>query len=247
MGGDSNIAFFGDILAGPNGPLSFQDQLITNNLDQAYQGFWGVANGTGPSPISASLPGMFSLDGGISAGTNADNTVITGFTFTSTPADQDTLLFNVDAWAGGNTGSGSLVNGNGHTVVSAVGAATMQLVTAPGAFLGAGTNVVADSIDGSFSTAQVLAASLASANGDLHFAGSGIANGTSVHMLVAYEQSPGTIEIADVDFVNNTGAAVHNTDALSHVFVSNMVHLVGVGSLNDLVTHPGAITFNHVA
>ena len=109
------------------------------------------------------------------------------------------------------------------------------------------TNVVADSIDGTFAGAATLAASLASANGDLHFAGTGISNGTSVHMLVAYEQSPGTIEIADVDFVNHTGAAQTNSDALSHIVVSDMVKLVGAGALNDLVTHPGAVVFDHVA
>jgi hypothetical protein len=53
--------------------------------------------------------------------------------------------------------------------------------------------------------------------------------------------------VADVDFVNNTGAAVKNTDLLSHIVVSDMVKLVGVGSLNDLVTHPAAVAFDHVA
>ena len=109
------------------------------------------------------------------------------------------------------------------------------------------TNVVADSIDGTFAGAATLAASLASANGDLHFAGTGIANGTSVHMLVAYETGANTIQVADVDFINNTGATQTNTDAMSHIVVSDMVKLVGAGALNDLVTHPGAIVFDHVA
>jgi hypothetical protein len=244
MGGDGNIAFFGEILAGPSGLASFENQLVTNNLDQAYQGFWGVANGTGPSAISTTLPGMVSLDAGLSAGTEVDNTTINGFSFTAT--NQDALRFNVDAWAGGNTGIGSLVQGDGHTVVAGA-TSSMQLVTAPAAALLGGTNVVADSIDGTFANASTLAASLASANGDLVFAGTGVAAHTSVHMLVAYETAANTIEVADVDFINNTGAAVKNTDALSHIVVSDMVKLVGAGSLNDLVTHPGAVVFDHVA
>jgi hypothetical protein len=245
MGGDGNTAFFGEILDGPNGLASFQNQLITNNLDQAYQGSWGVANGTGPTAITTLATGaaFTSLDGGVSAGTEVDNTTVTGFTFTAT--NQDALRFNVDAWAGGNHGSGSLVDGDGQTVVAGT-ASSMQLVTAPGAALAAGTNVVADSIDGSFANAATLAASLASTNGDLVFA-TGVAAHTSVHMLLAYEMAPNTIEVADVDFVNNTGAAVKNTDLLSHIVVSDMVKLVGVGSLNDLVTHPAAVAFDHVA
>jgi hypothetical protein len=242
MGGTGNIAFFGEILDGPNGLLSFQNQLITNIDDQAYQGFWGVANGTGPTAIGTSLPGMVSLDGGISAGTEVDNTTVNGFTFSTT--NQDVLRFNVDAWAGGNAGSGSLVNGDGQTVVT--GPASLQLVTSPVANLLAGTNVVVDGIGGTFANASTLAASLASANGDLVFS-KGVLTGTSVHMLVAYETGANTIQVADVDFINNTGATQTNTDAMSHVVVSDMVKLVGAGALNDLVTHSGAIVFDHVA
>jgi hypothetical protein len=243
MGGDGNVDFFGFILAGLNPAPIFHNQLITNIDDQAYQGFWGVANGTGPTAISTTMPGVVSLDAGLSAGTEVHNTTINGFSFTAT--NQDTLLFNVDAWAGGNAGSGSLVNGDGFTVVAGA-ASSMQLVTAPNAGLLATTNVVADSIDGTFAGASTLAASLASANGNLVFA-TGVAAHTSVHMLVAYEMAANTIEVADVDFINNTGATVTNTDALSHIVASDMVKLVGAGSLNDLVTHPGAITFAHVA
>jgi hypothetical protein len=244
MGGTGNIAFFGEILDGPNGLASFQNQLITNIGDQAYQGFWGIANGTGPTAISTSLPGMVSLDGGLSAGTEVDNTTVNGFTFSVT--GQDILRFNVDAWAGGNAGSGSLVNGDGQTVVGAT--PSLQLVTAPAATLLAGTNVVVDDIGGTFANASTLAASLGSANGDLQFAaGFGVKAGTSVHMLVAFETGANTIQVADVDFINNTAATVTNTDALSHIVVSDMVKLVGAGALNDLVTHPGAIVFDHVA
>jgi hypothetical protein len=36
-----------------------------------------------------------------------------------------------------------------------------------------------------------------------------------------------TLSKWDVDFINNTKAAVNNTDALSHIVVSDMVKLVG--------------------
>src|SRR5262249_31638378 len=152
MGGTGNVAFFGEILAGP-GVAFFQNQLITNNQDNAYQGFWGVANGTGPTAISTTMPGMVSLDGGLSAATEVHNTTVNGFAFTTT--NQDVLQFNVDAWAGGNAGSGSLVNGDGHSVVGAT--SSLQLVTAPGAALLAGTNVVVDDIGGTFANASTLA------------------------------------------------------------------------------------------
>src|SRR5262249_51473444 len=62
-------------------------QLITDADDNAYQGFWGVANGVGGNPTT--------IDGG-TAGTSEDITVINGFDITS-----DVLSFNVNAWAHG--------------------------------------------------------------------------------------------------------------------------------------------------
>ena len=240
MGGGGNVAFFGYILAGETGP-TFQNQLITNNTDAAYQGFWGVGNGTGPTAIGAS--------------TSASNTTINGFSLTG----GDSLSFNVNAWAGANAGTGSLVNGDGHTVVTGGAipgtASTMEVVDVPGSIvtpLAAGTNVVLDDLAaGGFANATDLAHSLTTAAGALEFAfsiGGGVHAHTSVHMLVAYAtDTPNTLEVADVDFVNSTGASVFNTTGLTHVFASDMVKLVGVGSLNDLDAHPGAILLTHHA
>jgi hypothetical protein len=72
------------------------------------------------------MPGVTSLDGGITGGTSASVTTINGFAFTAT--GQDNLDFNVNAWAGAiapvsSVSSGALVNGDGHTVVGALGGA----------------------------------------------------------------------------------------------------------------------------
>ena len=155
MGLGANTTFFGSILAGP----TFQNQLITNATDQAYQGFWGVANGTGPTTISAALPGMVTLDGGITGGTSASNTTITGFNFTDTP--QDNLHFNVPAWAGAHAGtSGILVNGDGLVVGSGRDSVKYAVARCTGALLAPDTNVVLDGIGRAFGGPQDLASSL---------------------------------------------------------------------------------------
>src|SRR5262249_4442428 len=47
LGGGGNDVFFGDYSLGG----TEHAQTITNSFDQAFQGFWGVASGTGPSQI----------------------------------------------------------------------------------------------------------------------------------------------------------------------------------------------------
>jgi hypothetical protein len=228
----ANTTFFGYILAGPG---TFQNQLITDNTDAAYQGFWGLPNGSVPTPIGAS--------------TSASNTTITGFSL----ADGDNLSFNVAAWAGGHAGTGSLVEGDGHTVVPSgppIGiTSTMQIADVPFALIGAGTNVVLDDVPaGGFADGASLAASLHSAAGAVTFSGTGVHAHTAVHMLFAYQtDTPGTIEVADVDLVNTSGVNEIFSNTLNAIHVSDMVKLVGVGSLNDLEAHPGAIHLAQLA
>ena len=81
---------------------AIQDQAITTpalgGLDQAFQGFWGVADNHGITPVT------------ITASTSADITNITGFGYS------DTLEFNPDAWGGGTAIKGSLTDAGGHLV-----------------------------------------------------------------------------------------------------------------------------------
>jgi hypothetical protein len=68
--------------------------------------------------------------------------------------------------------AGSLVQGDGNTVVG-FGGSTMQLITTQAVTLNAGTNVVLDAIDGGFGL-FALATSLHSSYGDFIFAGAGV-------------------------------------------------------------------------
>jgi hypothetical protein len=125
LGGGGNDVFFGEYsLDGTQ-----HAQTITNSLDQAFQGFWGVGNGTGPSQIgSVNTPS-----------TGADITTINNFAMAG--VNHDTLTFDVDAWAGGSIFAGGLVAGNGFGI--AKGSAVMQLVDHGGTVSGA-TNFVRD-------------------------------------------------------------------------------------------------------
>jgi hypothetical protein len=172
-----NNVFFGDYyLDGTQ-----HAQTITNSLDQAFQGFWGVANGTGPSSI-----------GGLGS-TSADITTINNFAMAG--GNHDWLTFNVDAWAGGSDLKGGLVEGDGFGILN--GPATMQLVD-HGGTVNAGTNFVLYE-PGGLSGASDLAAALSGIGAIKIFGGANIFAGN--HMLFAYDVGT-DIHIADVDFVN---------------------------------------------
>ena len=82
VGGGDNTIFFGSY------HVDFTDhaQTITNNNDQAFQGFWGNGNSANPFTIGAG------------DSTSADMATINGFTMAG---NHDTLNFNGDAWGGG--------------------------------------------------------------------------------------------------------------------------------------------------
>jgi hypothetical protein len=257
IGGGSNTIHFGEISVDGN----IENQVITNmapalpppapppppGSDLAYQGFWGVPNGTGPDQIGG--PTWLALssvtsDAANTAGTSADATDLTGFSVAS--YNSDVLDFNVNAWADNKGPSGTLIEGDGKGIT--LGPADMQLVTTPGTDLNAGTNVILDGIDGGFANATELAASLASSNGDVifDFAFGGKGAPSEGHMLVAYDNSvTHTLSIADVDFVDAPAVVVPPTtpsDTLN-VYASDMVTGI-VGTLNELAIHNGAISFS---
>ena len=203
-------------------------QEITDGADDAYQGFWGQANGALPATIS-------SLFGGAAnGGTSADMTTINGFVAGSGTA-HDVLVFLSDAWDGGEGFSGSLFNA-GATVIhntanSLAGTPTVGVVVPNGAIpqVVAGDNFIIDNFTTMNNAAQLAL--------DLNTIfpitlPTGVTAGTNEHMLFAY-QSPTGVNIADVDFVSTAGTTTNTNAATMHIYASDMVHLAGV-SLSSL-------------
>jgi hypothetical protein len=113
--------------------------------------------------------------------------------------------------------------------------ATAEVVTTSGQPTNAaGTNLV--EISGStntFGNAAALAKGLAAGGTfDLTFGGTApLPMNDSIHFLVAYGDGANNIRIADVDIYNTTAAAVTNSNTAGvHVYASDLVDLVGVGS-----------------
>jgi hypothetical protein len=231
MGGGGNTAHFGEFsVDGVD-----RTQTITNNQGDTYQGFWG--NGNGQNAIDA---GGFADP--TTSGTSADVSTIKGFVTDSVPGNtHDTLQFNVNAWADGNAGNGSLVQGDGTTVVS-TGDANWSIINTVGGTLAAASNIVAFNTLGTVADANELASFIHGA-GNFNLSAL-VANNSEVHMLVAYANQTGGVTISDVEFENESGAAQTNTSNMD-IHVSDMANLVGV-SLSDLVIHNNDIHF-HVA
>jgi S-layer protein len=227
MGGGDNTAHFGEF----NVDGVLRTQTITDANDgNTFQGFWGNANGHNNVESGVEdVPG----------GTSADVTTINGFVADTVGSiTHDTLQFNVDAWADGITGDGSLVESNGKDIVDA-GNAIFGVIAAPGATLAGGeTNIVAYSTLNPIADADELAQLIHGA-GSFNFAG-GLAGGSEVHMLVAYGNETGGVTIADVEFEHESGSSTNTKDMDIHA--SDMVILTGV-SLSDLVAHPNDIAF----
>jgi hypothetical protein len=225
-GGGGNTVHFGEFQI--NGPGDFDTavtQLITDHSDNAYEGFWGVANGAAGNPTP------------ITFNSNEDKTTINGF---NGGATADTLEFNVNAWAFSVGGKGSLVDGAGAGIVN--GAAHEQLVSFPGATVLGPTNVVLYNIDGGLVGAGGLVAALQSSGvGDLKLAGPITAG---EHMLFAYSAVGGGVNIADVDFVNGVGAG-GTAAAGTIIHASDIVHVDDI-NLIGLGSHPADIQFVHV-
>jgi hypothetical protein len=229
LGGGHNDVFFGEYFVA-NTPAR---QSIMDGSD-AFQGFWGIANGQGPTPVQ----NLFG--NATSGGTSADITTLNGFSLGT--ASDDALSFNVSAW------NGSLVNGvtlAGITDTSALG--NTQLVTAPGTTLAAPTTGhTVDLVLYDITTepnAQALAGALPTGDGNINL-GTSLNNNAEIDMLVAYSTGI-AINIADVHFVNTSGTATSNT-ANMHVFASDMVSIVGQTSLAALSANAGDIIFIHV-
>jgi hypothetical protein len=225
LGGGGSTTFFGSF------HVDFADhaQTITNSTDQAFQGFWGNGNSANP----------FTIGGGDS--TSADMATINGFTMAG---HNDTLNFNVDAWAGGSSLTGGLADGAGLGIVD--GTANMQLVNAGDTVAGA-TNFALYLVGG-LSDAADLAAAL-SGVGHINMTGpaGNFQNGT--HMLFAYDVG-GDIRIADVDFLNGLGAG--NTTQGRAIVASDIADIVGgnngtTTSLAILGINAHDVQFQHAA
>jgi hypothetical protein len=109
----------------------------------------------------------------------------------------------------------------------------------------AGTDIVLDNIGGGYVSAAVLETALKTKFvGNIDLNDGGVATGTSVDMLIAYQNSTTKeIDIADVTIVNNSGHAITDTaDAAivagttASLHVTNLISistsgLVGVANL----------------
>jgi hypothetical protein len=224
VGGGHNTVTFGAINVGG----IERGQIITNNADFAFTGFWGVTNNANGLPNSNA----------IGASTSDDINTIKGFDVTT-----DQLDFNAFAWAG-NTGvltlggSGTLVHADGTRDV--VGNAAFESVTSHGQTLANGTDFVLYGIDsGALANAAALATALETANvGDINLGVLG-----QQHMLFAYISTGNELKIADVDFFNGTNSG--NT-AGQTIFASDIANLGAGVTLLGLGTNAQSIHFDQI-
>jgi hypothetical protein len=240
--GDANSVYFGEYYL--NGSSEF---LPIGGGGAAALGFWDAThNGEALTTIFTGT--------GVTGGTSADITDVNGFTVGS-----DNLNFNVDAWNFGlNTTHGDLVDGVALTPIADANASGSTLfLGTPGITLGTGGGVttsghvdlILDGInDATFANAAALAAAIATTGVGNFILGTPLGNNHQVDLLVAYYTGT-EVNIADVELQNSSGSTQTNTGAMTHVYASDMISLVGVSSLTSLGTTANAahIVFDHIA
>ena len=228
IGGGSNSIMFGAFLTGG----TLHNQIITDDADNAYTGFWGIGT-----------PGTLGTPTAPNASTAVDNTVINGFVSSNSSGPpaifHDTLEFNVASWANDTLGAGALVQVATAAAATLVttGASVMQVV-APGGTIAGGTNVVLYTPPGPVTGALGLATALSSA-ADAISLNAGATIAAHEHMLFVYNDA-GTTEIADVDFL--TAIAAGGSTHGATIVASDMAGIVNV-SLAGLAANPADINF----
>lgn len=176
-------------------------------------------------------------------GYKTSTTDVTNFHLSGTGTTGDTINFNSLDWATGALSTGAdkgLVDNFGNHINAGAGAATLNLVTAPGLLsipIFAHADVTLDGI-ANYASATYLQQALTTYNvGDITFGGS-LTNGSIEHELVAYNSGNG-FNIADVTITNNTGHALIG-------FVNTAQTGVTVSAI-DLVDVTGTATHNDVS
>jgi hypothetical protein len=140
------------------------------------------------------------------------------------------------------------VQWDGETYVP-VGSATFDTISTADDTAKAGTDIVLDNIGGGYVSAAALQTALTTKFvGNIDLPGSGIADGTVVDMLIAYQNSTTKeIDIADVNIINPVGnGVVHDTAAAGITLtVTNLIGITtsGLVGVADLGTNP--IFFMH--
>jgi hypothetical protein len=228
----SDTVLFGeDLIGGRNDVLA-----ITDGLDKAYLGSWGV---TGQATA------IYSLFPGVTGGTSADMTVITGF---NAGPGGDVLAFRVAAWNGASVDVAGPVAAQGDLVHLVGAAAPTTLPVAAGAaqlsqvWVDSSSNSSLNASDDvlryapsdvSLHSAQQLAEQLHTSSDAIVLPGaqphtSGIFP-LDVHILVAYAAANNVVNIADVDLVDRSlNTEMSTADSYVQVYASDMVSLVGV-------------------
>jgi hypothetical protein len=211
--------------------------------DVANAGAWGQAFGSTPNFIAGAVAAPPSIFGNATAnGTSDSMTTINNFLVSGTSTDH----FQIQASLWAPTGTANNLGGTGINVGladigisaqvaagSGLGAAA-EVVTTSGQATTTGTNLVEISgTANTFGSAAALAKGLAAGGSfDLTFGSAApLPTLDNVHFLVAYGDGANNIRIADVDIYNTTAAAVTNSNTAGvHVYASDLVDLVGVGS-----------------
>jgi len=215
---------------------------ITDAFDLAQAGWWGQGSTSTPAFIGVLanlVPTTFPpFPIGLAGGVSTSAVQINGFVEGGASAGGDVVNFASAAWGFGGAIFGinvkGLVEGDGHSHISAFFDGNANFGNGPiqgSQFIAGGTTVV--EISAIETNAGALAGYLANAN--IGFAGTGLAAHSAVHMLFAYETLTG-VNIADVEFVNLTGAAEHTTNFVNIVAASDLVEITGA-HLADLNTH----------
>jgi len=239
IGGSGADNFFpegGNDIVTINAPLGTTDNVWFAAYDVGHS---GGTHGTGTGTILTQA--VTDIISGTETFVNGyDKDTLTVNHFIWGPTGGDKIQFDEDSWASGGSING-LTKSDGNTQVSSLAhdATFVQEGTA-NTVLTATADIIEDTIS-TYANASFLANALGqSAVGNLKLAGSGVAAGATIDLMIAYNDSAGDINIADITFKNTTGGAVTDTSQLHLVHSVDLVHLVGttgVGAMDAANIH----------
>jgi hypothetical protein len=168
----------------------------------------------------------------------------------------DQIIFGTSDWASTRTpGTGvqGLVQWDGNTYFPTFSTAVYDTVSTAGDMVAAGTTVLLDNIGGGYVSASALQTALTTPTGHVVLAtgpgAGGVAAGTTVDMLLAYQNSTTKeIDIADVTIHAGT-TAITDTDMLGtggSLQVHNLISITTTGLIGLANLAAENIVFNHI-
>jgi hypothetical protein len=200
---------------------------ITDGNDTAQAGFWGASSGPATAISTPGAGGLFANQA--SGGTSAGMSVVSDFEMVNGRATADTVNFSIGAWGSGGTNAAT---GTDHGLVTAGGGAVATGSNAvaefanPGAIFNGNDSLIVLQ-QGTFANAGAVASALSNGSYNLVLANA-LAQNDNEHILVGYNDTAGSLRIADMDLTNYAVAAGTANIQQMTVDVSDMVQLMGV-------------------